>query len=136
MGRKELGKKESILLGIGLSVRFSTTIIITKILFQEGLIGVELYSIIVSSSIIFNFIVPFLFSNLLVKWKIVNNRGIYEILKSGPKTSTEIHNGLGRNQKAEVINEALDELIELGYLTLKKVPSSGPKPTTIFSLNK
>ncbi|MCK4891927.1 MAG: cation:proton antiporter [Candidatus Pacebacteria bacterium] len=82
LGKKELGKKESILLGIGLSVRFSTSIIITKILFQEGLIGVELYSVIVSSSIIFNFIVPFLFSSLLVKWKIVNNRGIYELLKS------------------------------------------------------
>ncbi len=82
VGRKELGKKESILLGIGLSVKFSTSIIITNILFQEGLINVELYSVIISSSIIFNFIVPFLFSNLLVKWKIAKNRGIYNRLKS------------------------------------------------------
>jgi len=82
VGKKELGKKESILLGIGLSVKFSTSIIITKILFQEGLINVELYSVIISSSIIFNFIVPFLFSSLLVKWKIVNNKGIYKMFKS------------------------------------------------------
>ena len=82
VGKKELGKKESILLGIGLSVKFSTSIIITKILFQEGLINVELYSVIISSSIIFNFVVPFLFSSLLVKWKIVNNKGIYKMFKS------------------------------------------------------
>ena len=82
VGKKELGRKESILLGIGLSVKFSTSIIITNILFQEGLINVELYSVIISSSIIFNFIVPFLFSSLLVKWKIAKNRGIYEILRS------------------------------------------------------
>ena len=82
VGRKELGRKESILLGIGLSVKFSTSIIITNILFQEGLINIELYSVIISSSIIFNFVVPFLFSSLLVKWKIAKNRGIYRTLRS------------------------------------------------------
>jgi len=82
IGRKELGRKESILLGIGLSVKFSTSIIITNILFQEGLINIELYSVIISSSIIFNFVVPFLFSSLLVKWKIAKNRGIYRTLRS------------------------------------------------------
>jgi Kef-type K+ transport system membrane component KefB len=69
-GRKELGTKQSILLGIGLSVRFSTSIIIIKILFDNGLIGADLFSIIVASSIIFNFIVPVLFSRLLVRWKV------------------------------------------------------------------
>ncbi|MCK4919329.1 MAG: cation:proton antiporter [Candidatus Pacebacteria bacterium] len=70
VAKKELGKKESILLGIGLSIRFSTSIIITTILFQEGLINVDLYSVIVTSGIIFNFFVPFVFSGLFVKWKI------------------------------------------------------------------
>ena len=70
VAKEELGKKESILLGIGLSIRFSTSIIITKILFQEGLIDVDLYSVIVTSGIIFNFFVPFVFSSLFVKWKI------------------------------------------------------------------
>ncbi len=68
-GKKELGTKQSILLGIGLSVRFSTSIIIIKILFESNLIGSELYSIIIASSIVFNFIIPILFSNLIAKWK-------------------------------------------------------------------
>ncbi|MFQ5531778.1 MAG: cation:proton antiporter, partial [Candidatus Nanoarchaeia archaeon] len=71
VGKKELGTKQSILLGIGLSVRFSTSIIIIKILFDNGLIGSDLYSVIVASSIIFKFIVPILFSNLLVRWKMI-----------------------------------------------------------------
>jgi len=70
IGRKELGTKQSILLGIGLSVRFSTSIIIIKILFEHNLIGSDLYSIIIASSIVFNFIIPFLFSKLLVRWNI------------------------------------------------------------------
>lgn len=71
IGKKELGLRKSILLGIGLSVRFSTSIIIVKILFENGLIGVGLYSVIIASSIVFTFIVPILFSNLLIKWNLV-----------------------------------------------------------------
>jgi len=70
IGRKELGTKQSLLLGIGLSIRFSTSIIIVKILFENNLIGSGLYSVIVASSIVFKFIIPVLFSNLVVKWKI------------------------------------------------------------------
>ena len=70
MGRKELGLKQSILLGIGLSVRFSTSIIIIKILFENGIIDNHLYSVIIASSIVFKFIVPLLFSNLLVRWEV------------------------------------------------------------------
>ncbi len=70
VGRKELGIKQSILMGIGLSVRFSTSLIIIKILFENELIGVDLYSVIVASSIIFTFVIPLLFSYLLVRWKI------------------------------------------------------------------
>ena len=81
LGRKELGARESILLGIGLSVKFSTTIIIVNILFQEKFIGIELYSIIITSSVIFNFVVPFIFSQLLVRWKIVDSKSIYKIFK-------------------------------------------------------
>ncbi|WP_300609311.1 cation:proton antiporter [Methanohalophilus sp.] len=70
VARDELGIKKSILLGIGLSVRFSTSIIIIKILFENGLIGSDLYSVIIASSIAFKFIVPVLFSNLIDRWKI------------------------------------------------------------------
>ena len=68
--RKILGEKQSILLGIGLSVKFSTSIIIIKLLLENNLIDSNLYSIIVASSIMFNFLVPFLFSKLITKWKI------------------------------------------------------------------
>lgn len=74
IGKKELGIKRSILLGIGLSVRFSTSIIIIKILFENGLINIGLYSVIIASSIVFKFIVPVLFSNLIVKWKLAKVR--------------------------------------------------------------
>ncbi|SRR6056297_186731 len=70
VGKKELGLKRSILLGIGLSVRFSTSIIIIKILFNNNIIDTQLYSVIIASSIVFKFIVPLLFANLLVRWEI------------------------------------------------------------------
>ncbi|MCD6367623.1 MAG: cation:proton antiporter [Candidatus Aenigmarchaeota archaeon] len=68
IGFKKIGVKQSILLGVGLSVRFSTSIIIIKILLDSGLIGSNLYSVIVASSIFFTFVVPITFSNLLVRW--------------------------------------------------------------------
>jgi Kef-type K+ transport system membrane component KefB len=70
IARKELGGKHAILLGIGLSVRFSTSIVVVKILFENELIGSDLYSIIIASSMAFKFIVPVLFANLLVRWKV------------------------------------------------------------------
>ncbi len=70
ISRNELRRRESILLGIGLSIRFSTSLIIVKILFENSLIDIDLYSIIIASSIIFTVIVPVLFSNLLDRWKL------------------------------------------------------------------
>ncbi len=67
IARKELGTNQSLLLGIGLSVRFSTSIIIIKILFDNGLIGVDLYSVVIASSMVFTFVVPLLFSSLLTR---------------------------------------------------------------------
>jgi Kef-type K+ transport system membrane component KefB len=69
MGRKELGSRGSILLGIGLSVRFSTSIIIIKFLFDNQLIGFDIYSVVVASSIVFKFIIPVSFSWLATRWK-------------------------------------------------------------------
>ena len=71
IGRKELGVKQSFFLGIGLSAKFSTSLIIIKILFENKLIDVGLYSIIVASSVIF-IIIPVLFSNLLGRWKLAS----------------------------------------------------------------
>ena len=72
VARNELGSKQAILLGIGLSIRFSTSIVIIKILFENNIIGSKLYSIIIASSIVFTFLVPILFSNLLVRWKVAH----------------------------------------------------------------
>ncbi len=69
MAKKELGVKGSLLLGVGLSARFSTSLIIIKLLLDSGIVGKDIYSVIVASSILFTFIVPFLFSRLLVRWK-------------------------------------------------------------------
>ncbi len=74
MAAKELGKKEALLLGIGLSVRFSTGIIIAKILFEHGVIDELLYSAIIASSIIFSFLVPLMFSYFIVHWDITRSR--------------------------------------------------------------
>lgn len=67
-GRKMLGARGSVLLGIGLSVRFSTSIIIVKFLFDNSVIGFDIYSVVVASSIVFKFIVPLLFSWLATRW--------------------------------------------------------------------
>lgn len=69
--QKELGVKRSVLLGVGLSIRFSTSIVIVKILFDNGIIDSHLYSIIIASSIIFAFVVPLFFSYLLARWGVV-----------------------------------------------------------------
>ena len=72
-GKKRLGKKDSILLGIGLSVKFSTSIVIIAIFYEKGLISAGLYSVIIASSMIFAFLIPILFATLLTKWKISVN---------------------------------------------------------------
>ena len=66
-GKKELGTKNSLILGIGLSARFSTSIIILKILLDNGIIGSDLYSVIIASSMVFVFVIPLLFSNIVAK---------------------------------------------------------------------
>lgn len=67
---KELGVKGSLLLGTGLSVRFSTSIIIIKILFNNNLIHIGLYSTLIASTVVFTFVIPLIFTYLLIKWEI------------------------------------------------------------------
>lgn len=57
-------------MGIALGVRFSTSIVIIKFLFEKAIIGGELYSVLIASSIAFKFIIPFLLSFLITQWKI------------------------------------------------------------------
>lgn len=66
--RNYLGGKKSILLGIGLSAKFSTSIVIISMLFHQELISSELYSVLVGAMIASKFIIPVAFSFLLKKW--------------------------------------------------------------------
>ncbi len=50
--RKMLGTKYSLLLGVGLGVRFSTSLIVQFILLSSGLISLTLYSALIASAII------------------------------------------------------------------------------------
>ncbi len=66
--RNELSKQESILIGTGLSVRFSTGIIILTILYKKALITSYLFSLLVGANILSLFVVPVTFSWMLNKW--------------------------------------------------------------------
>jgi len=70
MGKKELGKHNSIILGISLTVKFSTSIVIIKLLFENELIPLSLYSVLVGTTILFKFVVPFMLSHLIKRWNI------------------------------------------------------------------
>ncbi|RME77400.1 cation:proton antiporter [Candidatus Woesearchaeota archaeon] len=68
--KNELGSQQSIILGIALTVKFSTSIVIIKMLFDQGLIDSALYSVLIASTAIFKFIVPTLMSQLITRWSI------------------------------------------------------------------
>ncbi len=70
VGKKELGKKEAILMGIALGARLSTSVVIVKFFFEKNLIGSNLYSLLIAATLIFTFLVPFLLSFLIKKWKV------------------------------------------------------------------
>ncbi|MDX1798273.1 MAG: cation:proton antiporter [Candidatus Lokiarchaeia archaeon] len=74
-GRKTLGKKDSLLVGIGVSVKFSTGIVVMTILLSNELIDSGLYSVIIASSIIFTFFIPIIFANLISKRKSLKPAG-------------------------------------------------------------
>ncbi len=67
---KQLGNKVAIFMGISLSIRFSTSIVIINYLFSNGLVGEELFTTIVASSIVFKFIIPPTLAYLATKWDI------------------------------------------------------------------
>jgi len=64
-----LGVKYSLLLGVGLGVRFSTSIIVQFILLNSGLISVALYSALIATAIIMKPIIIGIYSWVLSKGK-------------------------------------------------------------------
>jgi len=69
IARKKLGSRRSILLGIGLSAKFSTSIVILTMLIENNIISSELYSVLVGAMILSKFIIPVMFATLIQKWK-------------------------------------------------------------------
>jgi Kef-type K+ transport system membrane component KefB len=59
---KMLGRKYSLLLGLGLSVRFSTSLIVQYVLFSSGLISLALYSALVATAVFMKPVTLALFS--------------------------------------------------------------------------
>ncbi|MDY6789203.1 MAG: cation:proton antiporter [Candidatus Nanohaloarchaea archaeon] len=66
--------RESIVMGVSLSVKFSTSIVLIKIMFEQGLIEDALYSVLITSKIVFKFIVPFLLSYMIPMWGISSKK--------------------------------------------------------------
>lgn len=79
LGKNRIGKNPSILLGIGLSAKFSTSIVIITFLAQKNLILNQLFSVLVGAMVVSQFIIPVLFSGFITKWK-------KELLKKPQKT--------------------------------------------------
>ena len=67
---REIGMRKSIFAGIALSTRFSTSLVIAKLLYDSGTISNSLFSIIVASSMVFKFVIPPLLSYLARKWRV------------------------------------------------------------------
>jgi CPA2 family monovalent cation:H+ antiporter-2 len=60
--RKLLGTKFSLLMGLGLSVRFSTSLIVQYILYKNGLISLTLYSALIGTAILMKPVIIFIYS--------------------------------------------------------------------------
>ena len=76
VGKKELGVKKSIVMGISLTVKFSTSIVIIKFLYDGNIINSALYSVLIGTTILSQFIIPLLLSTLITKWKIGSSRKV------------------------------------------------------------
>ncbi len=67
--RQLLGTKYSLLLGLGLSVRFSTSLIVTYVLLNSGLISLALCSALIATAIFMKPVILSVYSWVLSKGK-------------------------------------------------------------------
>ena len=70
VARRQLGGRGSVVAGILLTVRLSTSIVVITLLYENGLIPAELFTVLVGSTIVFKFVIPIAVSKLIVKWHI------------------------------------------------------------------
>lgn len=68
LAKSRLWTKKSILLGIWLSAKFSTSVVVLTMLFDKWIISWDIYSVLIWAMIISQFIIPVSFSVLLKKW--------------------------------------------------------------------
>ncbi len=68
-GIKELGIRGAALFGTALSVRFSTSVVLTKMMLDYGIIPMSMYSVIITATAIFTLVIPELISIMLSKWR-------------------------------------------------------------------
>ncbi len=73
VGHKKLGMKKSLVMGVSLSVKFSTSLVIIKLLLHTGQIGKDLFSVLVATKIVFKFLIPFLLAWMLSRWEMGQN---------------------------------------------------------------
>ena len=74
LGYRRFGFKESLATGVSLAMKFSTSIVLIKLLYDTGQIERNLYSVLIAAKILFKFIVPFLLSIMLSSWNIGDKR--------------------------------------------------------------
>ena len=68
-GFGKLSLKESLLLGTGLSVRFSTGLVVAQLLLKGGIIQDDLFSALVAASALSTIFVPIIFGFLVKRWR-------------------------------------------------------------------
>lgn len=73
VGKKPLGLKKSVFMGVSLSVKFSTSIVIIKLLFENNIIPSSLYSVLVGATSLFLVIIPPLLVFLIKRWNITTS---------------------------------------------------------------
>jgi hypothetical protein len=63
---------------------------------------------------------------------------VFAALRAGPKTTTELHEALGRNCPAPRLREILEGLTAQGKVTSgkEKADGNGRRPRTVFTLNE
>jgi len=79
IGKKELGSRKSIFMGVALGVRFSTSIVFLKLLLDSHIITNNIYSIMIGTSILFKFIVPLVLAALVKKWHLGQHTANHQI---------------------------------------------------------
>ncbi len=70
VGKPVLGTKKSLVMGVSLMVKLSTSIVVLDLLLESNIISSKLFSVLVAATAIFTLGVPVLLTELIKHWKI------------------------------------------------------------------